>query len=264
MKTNYPLRSKPKNNDRKRLLIIIASFVVVAGFGFAFPNFSRNTAYTISKPIWSFRSVAGNGFSSVVSFFKFKNSLIAKNEELVQEIEALKLKEIDYDILQKENQDLKAELGRRSDSKRIIVKALSKPPVSPYDTIVIDAGSSDGILLGDRVYMGDNIIIGIVTNVTAHTSLVELFSNGNNKQEAILSRTGTTFTLVGQGGANMKLEVPKDADIIWGDTFTYPSLSGAIVGSVYYIDTNSQSSFETIYIKAPFNVFSSKYLYVGR
>jgi len=141
---------------------------------------------------------------------------------------------------------------------------LSKPPRSPYDTFVIDIGSEDNVSLGDRVYISDNNIIGLIKNMTPHTSLVELFSNGNLEQEATLSRTGASFVLKGLGGGNLELEVPKDTDVIWGDVFLYPRFSPSMIGSAYYIDTNSQSSFKKIFIRVPGNVFSAKYVFVEK
>ncbi len=262
MKTNFPLKSKPKKETKPKLVIATVLFVLLAGMAFLFPNVTRSSMYFFSKPVWFSRNTTLNSFSGVIKFFSFKSTLVSQNQSLLDEIEVLKLKESDYDLILKENQDLKLEFGRKIDVKRIIARVVSKPPRSPYDTIVIDAGSAEGIMLGSKVYMGDNVIVGLVTNATPHTSLVEMFSTGNKKQDAVLSRTGTTYTLLGQGGANMKVEVPKDTDIIWGDTFIYPSLSSSIIGNVYFIDTNSQSSFKTVYIRIPGNVFSSKYLFV--
>ena len=264
MKTNYPLKSKSENKNRFRFIITVGVFVLLTFFAFVFPNFSKGVSYTFSRPVWIVEGFISSSFSYIKNFFTFKHSLIVKNLALEEQLTSLTLKETDYDILLRENEELKNELGRESSRNKIIVKVLSKPPRSPYDTVVVDAGSEDGLTLGSKVYMGENIIVGFVTNVTPHTSLVELFSNGNRKQESMDSRTGASFTLVGQGGANLKLEVPKDTDILWGDLFMYPSLSSAIIGFVHYVDSNSQSSFKTIYLRIPGNVFSAKYFFIEK
>lgn len=259
---NYLLKSKPKNEYKGRIVITLFVFVLLALFGFIFPNVSRSIFYGISKPLWSSESAISSPFRGVANFFRFKNTLIVKNLELEDQLSSLKLKEIDYDILLKENQELKSEIGRHSDKNFVFSRVLSRPPRSPYDTFVIDIGSNQGIAPADRVYLSDNVIIGVVTTVTPGTSLVQLFSSGSNKQESILSRTGASFVLNGKGGANFQLEVPKDTDILWGDTFLYPGINSSVVGSVYYINANSQSSFKTVYIRSPGNVFQSKAVYV--
>jgi cell shape-determining protein MreC len=259
---NYPLKSKPKHEQRGKVVTVFVSFIVLSLFVFLFSTFARTSSYTMAKPLWLVGDVVNSFFSYTKDYFISKNTLISRNQQLEDENATLRLREIDYNVLTAENEDLRSELGRTPSSSRIISRVLSKPPRSPYDTLVIDVGSSDGVILGSKVYLGESVIIGVVTNVTPRTSLVELFSSGNKKQEAILDRTGASFTLTGNGGANFQLEVPKDTDILWGDMFKYPTFSGSVIGSVYYIDTNSQSSFKTIYIRIPGNVFSSKYVFV--
>jgi cell shape-determining protein MreC len=229
-----------------------------------FPNFTRTTSFTISKPLWLLSDIVAKTSIKIKNYFVFKDSLISENLSLKEEILNSKLKEVDYEILSKEFENLKNQLGRRENTSHIVSRVLSKPPNSPYDTFVIDVGSSDGISLGNKVFISNNIIIGLIKNVTPHTSLVELFSNGDLKQETTLSRTGASFVLKGLGGANLELEVPKDTDIVWGDIFLYPKFSPSIIGSVYYIDTNSQNSFKKIYIRVPGNVFSTKYVFVEK
>ena len=259
---NYLLKSKPKNEHKKTLVIIVIVAVTIFSFSFFAPNFSRGLFYKIARPLWLGQSIVTAPFRGIGNFFSFKNNLIKKNLELESENASLKLKEIDYDILLKENQELKLEIGRRSVKNLVYSRVLSKPPKSPYDTFVIDVGSSQGVLQANRVYLSDNVIIGVVTTVTPNTSLVQLFSSGNNKQEAILSRTGASFELVGKGGGNFQIELPKDADVLWGDTFLYPGINSSVMGSVYYIDANSQSSFKTAYVRTPGNVFQTKSVFV--
>ena len=258
---NYHLKSKPRHENRPKVFMVIGLFLFLSALAFLFPNGIRTVTETIAKPIWLLSDVATKPFVGIKEFFVFKKSLIATNLSLEEELSDLKLKQVDYDSLVKDNQDLKAQLGFRATTARVISHVLSKPPLSPYDTFVIDTGSSDGIIIGDKVYLSEGVIIGFVTNTIQNSSLVQLFSSGGYKQEAILSRTGAYFVLIGKGGANFQLEVPKDTDILWGDVFTYPGVSASL-GSVYYIDSNSQSSFKTIYIRMLGNVFQSKFVFV--
>ncbi len=261
---NYLLKSKPKNENRKKILQVISFYVFLSVFGFLSADYWREGIWNFSRPIWRAGGIVSNPFSGITNYFSFKDDLINRNNFLEEEIAILKVKELDYDLLLKENQDLKNELGHSIGNDRILSGVLSKPPRVPYDTLVIDSGSIHGISQGRKVYLGENIIIGVVTNITSRTSLVSLFSSGGNTQEAILGRTGASFTLKGKGGGNFELEVPKDADILWGDVFSHPGISGGVIASVYYIDTNSQSSFKTVYLRIPSNVFSSKYVFVER
>ncbi len=70
--------------------------------------------------------------------------------------------------------------------------------------------------------------------------------------------------LSGAGGGNITLEVPKDTDVLWGDVFVYPGIAPSVLGSVYYIDNNSQSAFKTVYIRVPGNLFSAQWVFVEK
>ncbi len=263
MKMNYLLKSKPKNRYPVGMILVVVLFVFLSLLIYMFPDFVRSTSYTIGRPVWLIRDGVMQKFSELKGYFVSKNSLVSENQILKDELSKLRLKEIDYGVLSGEFTDMKNQMGRKENTARIVSRVLSKPPYSPYDTLIIDVGSSDGVFLGNRVYMSDNIIVGIVKNVTQHTSLVELFSSGGVEQEATVARTGATFTLKGLGGANIELEVPKDTDIIWGDVFLYPKFTPSMIGSIYFIDSNSQNSFKKVYVRLPGNVFSAKYVFVS-
>lgn len=261
---NYLLKSKPKRENKNKYISIVILFFLLSFFSFFFFDFFHRLTFLVAKPLWNTSTLVSRPFVNIKYFFVSKNSLISKNLELEDKLTSLNLKEIDYDSLLKENQYLKSELGRVDLSSKIVGRVLSRPPISPYDVLVLDVGSSHGVVLGSKVYISDSVVIGKISNVGPDSSLVEIFSTGNKKEEAVLSRTGTSFTLVGQGGANFKLEVPKDTDILWGDTFIYPGLKSRVLGSVYYIDSASQSSFKTVYIKIPGNVFSSQFVFIDK
>ena len=245
-------------------IIIGAVFVLLATSAFLMPTFSRTIGYAVARPVWFVREGFLTSVESVKNFFIFKKSLVAQNASLATEVETLQLKENDYDLLKNENQELKNLLGRRSTETQMLARVLSKPPQSPYDTLVLDVGSTDGVVVGDKVYLSGDVILGLVTAVTPHTSLVTLFSSSSQKEELVLERTGASFEVTGAGQANLEVATPKDTDVLWGDSFVYPSLSPAVVGSVYYIDTTSQSSFKTIYIRIPGNVFAAKWVFVEK
>ncbi len=245
-------------------MVVVVLFVFLSATLYFLGSNVRGIFYSTAKPVWKAEEVLLKPFSFIFNFFQTKNSLIAENIFLKDENSSLRLKVTDYENLTSENNDLKNQLGRIDNADKIISRILSKPPFSPYDTFVIDAGERDSVSVGSKVFISDSIVIGTVKSVTGSTSLVELFSSGGFKHEFILLRTGLSLTLEGQGGGNFKIEVPKDTDVVWGDTFVYPGLSSQIVGNVYFVETNDQSSFKTIYLRTPLNVFGSKYVFIEK
>ena len=112
------------------------------------------------------------------------------------------------------------------------------------------------------VYISDTLIIGVISDVNSNSSIVTLFSNGGQENEVISSRTGSSFVIIGDGGSNFELEVPKETDILWGDVFTYPSARNSVLATVYFVDSNSQSSFKTVHLKFPSNIFQTKRVFI--
>lgn len=261
---SYLLKSKPKKTVSLKVIFASLLFVFLFFLLFFFPNGSKSIVYTVAKPFWNIAEYSMKPFSILNNYIKTKNSIIEDNLSLNDEISRLRLKEIDYYILLKQTDDLKSQLGRINTTGKTVARILSKPPLSPYDTFVVDVGQDQEVKVESKVFVSDNIIIGMVRNVNSNTALVELFSSSGVEHEAVSERIGTTFKLTGLGGGNFKIEVPKDVDILWGDSFVYPNLTSAVLGNVYFIDSNAQSSFKTVYVRTPINVFSSKYVFIEK
>ncbi|MES3004608.1 MAG: rod shape-determining protein MreC [Patescibacteria group bacterium] len=262
---NYPLKSKPgKSPNRNKIILIAVVFLILLGTSFFFAPSARSGGRSVLTPLWSVRTAVLRPFSAIGQFFSFKTTLIEKNKVLEEENATLRLKSFDYDILLQENESLKSSLGRKENESFLFAKVLSKPPVSPYDTLVLDIGSEDGVMLGSKVYLSSNVIIGLVKNVTPKTALVELFSSSSQENQLTVLRTGSSFLIAGKGGGNLQLEVPKDTDIVWGDVFVYPDLKTSVLGTVYYVDATSQGSFKTIHIRLFANIFEINSVFVAR
>lgn len=256
-----PLKSKPDRSFSKKIYTAIGVFLFFVFIQYFLSFYLRNFFHTISRPVWGTTKIITKPFGFIGNFFVTKNSLIEENKNLRDELTKLQLKEYDYDVLLKENDYLKNSLGRESNDKKITVSVISKPPQSPYDTYIVDAGLQEGIVAGSKVYLSDKIIVGEVKEVGFKTSVVELFSTQSKNTTVILERTGNSFVVFGQGGGNYKLDVPKDTDVLWGDIFTYPG-TDSVLGSAYFIDTNSQSAFKTVYIRSPINIFTYKNFFI--
>ena len=255
---------KPKHEHRLKIILVSTLFCLLFSLAYFFPTGIRGLFYTISRPFWLGETMVTDTAMKVKNFFVFKSVLISQNLSIQDELASLKLKEFDYDTIVKENHDLKNQLGRTVLLSRILSRIISSPPLSPYDTLVLDAGSNEGVTVGSKVYLSDNIIIGAISSVTSNNSVLKLFSTSGEKTTTVLERTGAFFELTGRGGANLELEAPKETDILWGDLFMYPNITPSIVASVYYIDTNSQSSFKKIYLRIPGNVFSAKWVFIEK
>ncbi len=166
----------------------------------------------------------------------------------------------DRDALYREVADLRERLGRTDvPAPRILAAVLMRPPWSAYDTLLVDAGSSHGVALGDLVSAGQSGIIGRVSEVYAAQARVELFSAPGVTYQALLNGT-VPVAVEGQGGGSMHADVPAGTIVAVGDTVEFPGLAGGIAAAVSAVDAKMGESFIGIYMTLPANPQELRYV----
>ena len=165
--------------------------------------------------------------------------------------------------LKNENADLKNILGRKNNSqKEILATILAKPFFSPYDTLVIDLGSADGIAVGDQVIALGNTYIGKISEVYSHSSKVTLYSSSGETIDVLVGTSTVEKTATGMGGGNFSLQMPVGSNVNIGDPIIIPSISANIFSTVEKIDSEPTDSFETVLFKNPVNISELQYVEV--
>ena len=166
--------------------------------------------------------------------------------------------------LQKENADLKKILDTRVSSSSIVAYILKKPPFSAYDTFIIDAGTDNGIQNGAKVYVMGKVIIGEISDATAFTSKVRLYSSFGEKYEVFIGKENIQATATGRGGGAFEAVLPRDVKIQEGDTVTIPHLSTTVFGVVRKIIADPARAFSTILFSQPINIYEQKWVEIDK
>src|SRR3989304_2204585 len=96
------------------------------------------------------------------------------------------------------------------EQQAVVARVISKPPRSFYDTLVVDAGSKEGIQVGEKVLYGDNIMIGEIAEVFEKTSKVRLFSSSGEVIDVTIGKRAVPALAVGIGGGNFEIQIPRD------------------------------------------------------
>ncbi len=165
------------------------------------------------------------------------------------------------DALYQENLDLKARLGRDARVTRILGAVLLRPPATPYDTLVIDAGEADGVKSGDVVSAGGTIVIGIVSEVYTHAARVVLYSAPGQKYDALL-RGAIPLAVEGQGGGSLRAQVPAGTAVSVGEVALLPGIAGGLSARVSRVEQVSGESFSTVYFSLPVDMFTLRFVEV--
>lgn len=167
----------------------------------------------------------------------------------------------DRNALQQENLALKAQFGRDGRAQGILAGVLVRPPATPYDTLIIDAGKSEGILMGDAVSAGGTTRIGVVREVYEHTARVVLYSAPGESYQALLGGK-VPISLVGEGAGSMSAEVPAGTTVPLGTSVVASGIASSFIGTVSHVEMHDGESFETIYVQLPVNLFSLRFVEV--
>lgn len=171
----------------------------------------------------------------------------------------------DRNALAAENAQLRAELGRPDSVQKILAAVLEQPPGTPYDTLVVDAGKAEGVVLGARVSAGA-LAVGTVDEVQPHSSRVVLYSAPGQTYQAVLLSAGASVPVAieGQGGGSLVGHVPAATAVAVGDTVQFPELGGDLVGTVSAVTGSESETFKTIYLRLPVNVFELRFVYIQK
>jgi len=210
--------------------------------------------------------VGNNVFEKLGSFgayFVSKNSLSIENENLKSQIKESEADRANYASVVAENVSLKETFGRKDPKVNMtLATILSKPNQSLYDTLTIDVGIKQEIKIGDMVFAIGNIPIGRVDAVYENSSKVILFSSAGEKTQAIVSNKNVFMELVGRGGGNFEMILPRDFILQKGDQVVLPGISTYILALVETTISDPRDPFTKVLLSSPVNIEELKFVEV--
>lgn len=242
----------------KKALTLALVFIV----GAALFSFFDNALTTAVSPLWRAENRFSRSLGGVADFFSTRQVLRDENAALREKVASLELENSALSLSQAENARLLSLLNRTGDRGGITVSVLTHPPQSPYDLLVVDAGESEGVTLGARVYLPEGPEVGTVTQVFPSFSRVKLFSSAGEKTQAVLERFEVPVELEGRGGGNFKIVLPRETLVEVGDRILSGSLNPHLVGVVEEVNLEPTDSFKEVLAKSPANIFEVRFLTV--
>ncbi len=165
--------------------------------------------------------------------------------------------------LQRENQALRALLGDETD-QRIAAGVIGRPTVTPYDVLVIDQGSSSGIVEAAPVYVGRDQVIGFVERVYEHSAVVVLATTPGYASTVYIYGPNIYTTARGLGGGVLEVSVPQGIEIAEDDVVVLPSLSSGVYGTLSVIESIASEPEQRGYVTSQVPLHSLRFVSVGR
>ncbi|MHB0978047.1 MAG: rod shape-determining protein MreC [Minisyncoccota bacterium] len=256
MKTNFLQRNRHQVSYKKRILVVVLIFV----FGALFFSFSRGLMVNIFSPLWKGENAVAVGFRNLATFFKSKNSLIEENQILRDKLASSELANISLQTIGDAENSLLTNFGRVSPNKFITAAVLVHPPQTPYDSLIIDAGAVDGVSLDAEVSLPEGPKIGTVTEVFSRSSRAKLYSSNGEETNAVLERSEVPVTLVGRGGGNFEIALPRDVAVEIGDKILSANLASTVIGIVGDVEMKPTDSFKKVIVRSVANVYTLRFV----
>jgi cell shape-determining protein MreC len=162
-----------------------------------------------------------------------------------------------------ENDEFRALLSDTKD-ERILAGVIARPPLVPYDLLVIDRGSRQGILPGALVYHTENHAIGMVSRVFDTSSFVTLFSSAGSEMAVYLYGPNVYAYAYGEGGGVIRVSLPQGISVTVGDAVVLPSPHMGDLGIVERVVSEASQPEQSAYLTMPVPIQSIRSVVVNK
>lgn len=174
-------------------------------------------------------------------------------KEKTSELERLRTLDIEHAVLQSEYQALRIEneaLRRAahmasSSSDTLVTARVYGDHASPFGTLLISAGSAEGVAPGSPVLLSEHVLFGIVQQVSTHTSVIRAIS-APSIERAVRIGTTSPLSYIGRGGSGL-IEAPRTVPVSLGD-HVFDTETGYVVGTVGYVDVSPEDAAQRIHV----------------
>lgn len=254
------LRHKSKYKKTKRIVIISLLFI---GVGMLLPKAISVVSATIMYPVHATNVWFDESSSFIPVLIRSKQALNEEIDSLNNELLiANKLSNTQKRLIE-ENNRLRVLLGSANET-RVAAAVIARPDELPYDLLQIDRGGNDGIQVGSPVFIGKDIVIGLVVHVAPSYSFVELVTTPGFKATAFISGPNVVTTLEGYGGGIARVSVPQGVPLQIGNLVYLPSIEPGIYGRISYIENLPTQSEQYGYVSPDISISGLYLVSVGK
>lgn len=215
--------SEPRRRGRTLVAVLVLVALVLITVDYrqgegGFVGAIQRGALTVFGPV-------AEGFATVVrpvgGFFSAigeVGSLRERNAALEQDLRGLREQQVAVAELQRENAELRNQLGMRErlGFTTTAARVIAQPPTSVERSVLIDAGADNGLLPGMAV-INEFGLVGKLTEVTASNARIELLTSPRARYAVRIAETGEGGFLTGSGADPFQLEVlDPEAEVVQG------------------------------------------------
>lgn len=258
---SYLLDKKAQRAKFFKIAFCVIVLIILFYFRSGIFNGLSYVAGGLFRPVLILGNNIGERFGNLGAYFVSKNSLYLQNQKLQSQLNEEESRMANYNSLLAENINLKEILGRKNEKKNMVLAViLSKPDQSLYDTLVIDVGTKQGLEMGDMVFALGDIPIGRVADIYPNSAKVILFTNAGEKTQAIISGKDVFMEVLGRGGGNFEMVLPRDLTLQKGDQVVMPGINPYVLAVVETIISDPRNPFTKALLSSLVNIQELKFV----
>lgn len=252
-----------RNYRKKRTLKIAVIAILVVCIGWLLPVVFSMVSAVIMSPFHVTNQWLQESSSLIPTFVRDRQSLQEEIKRLENELQVNSRTNVTQQRLFTENNRLRDLLGAAKES-RIAAGVIARPDTLPYDFLQIDRGSEDGIEVGAPVFVGTDIVVGLVVHTSTHYSFVELFTTPGFSATIFLSGPDVVATMYGMGGGVARVSLPQGIPLQIGNLVLIPSVEPGVFGRIAYIENEPTQPEQYGYVTPNISLNSLYQVSVGR
>lgn len=246
-------RNTHEEKSRTITLVVVIALSVFVLVVAPVRNFVTQGIYLVVPQMWAAKTMVSERFNSLSATFRENGALFEENKALHDEVNRMQAQVLDRNLLAERVVALEGALGRAQGDDRVVAFVFSADASVPYDVLVLDAGSNNGIAKGDVVVLAGSGAIGEIIEVSDATSKAKLYSTSGVEVPAKVGSSAIPILAIGRGMGNFEAKVPEDSRVTLGDSVV-SSKGNLILGVISFIEEKPAEPFKRIYFRQPFNI----------
>jgi len=252
-----------RNSKRKRMIRIALVAVLIVMSGWFLPSAFAIVSAVFMSPFHMTNQWLSESSSLVPTFIRDRQSLQEEIQQLENQLQISSRTSVTQQRLLLENNRLRGLLGA-SEENRVVAGVIARPDTLPYDFLQIDRGTNDGIEVGAPVFVGTDIVVGLVAHTAQRYSFVELFTTPGFEATIFLSGPDVVAKMYGMGGGVARVSLPQGIPIQIGNLVHVPSVEPGVFGKIAYIENEPTQPEQYGYVTPNTTLNSLYQVSVGR
>jgi len=256
------VRSRQSSKQLRSYKIAAVALLLVF-FGMLVPRLISAVSELVMSPFYAVDVWLEESGGAIPTFVRGRESLADEIKDLKNSLALANRTSLTQQRLYEENNRLRQLLDIGGES-RIAAAIVARPDELPYDLLQIDRGSEHGIEVGAPVFIGKDVVIGLVVHIASNYSFVELITTPDFKASAFISGPDVVVTMEGMGGGVARVKVPQGVPLAIGNLVYLPSVEPGVFGRISYLENEPTQPEQFGYITPDVSLASLYQVSVGK